>query len=88
MAGGKEIEERIDNHISGWKAPFDDYSGMNAKLSVMQRITLIPDQENENRFQKKEPKSYFWLKVAAVMALIFAGGAALLLLGNSILETN
>ena len=88
MAGGKEIEERIDNHISGWKAPFDDYSGMNAKLSVMQRITLIPDQENENRFQKKEPKSYFWLKVAAVMALIFAGGVAFLLSGTTTIENN
>lgn len=86
MASDKELEERIEGHVSTWKVPFDDDSVVSAKRVLMRRISESTEEVSENVIELRKPNSYFWLKVAAVLALVFAGGVALFLAGNNTLK--
>ncbi|NEN24799.1 FecR domain-containing protein [Cryomorpha ignava] len=82
MGRDREIEERIDRHISGWKAPFEYDSESRAKSAVMQRISDNAGGESRTYIGERKPNSYTWLKVAAAVALIFTAGIAYFLTGN------
>lgn len=88
MESDKEIEDLIDSRISDWKVPFDSHSEHMAKNAVMQRIASSSDNDIEASFSGEHRKTHTWLKVAAVVALIFAGGIAFFLSGNKNLKNN
>ena len=88
MGRDKEIEDRINSHISEWKLPFGNYSESIAKRAVMQRIMEGAGSKEENTLEKRNSKSTIWLKIAAVVALIFAGGFAFFLTGNRNLKND
>jgi len=86
MSDFNKIEQRIDESLAGFVTPFDDGSVESAKANVMSRISLVDEGADQPLSAKN--KSFAWLKVAAVLAIVFAAGVAFFLSGNVRLENS
>lgn len=82
MTDLNDIENRIDRHISEWKVPFEKTSKSVARQLVFQRISINEDEGNSSAPQIRKPGLKRWLKVAAVLAILFTVGLTFLLTGN------
>ena len=84
MGDFNEIEQRIDESLAGMAPPFDHNSIENAKANVLSRISL--GDESSDQLTSVKSKSYSWLRVAAVLAVLFIAGIAFILSGNERFE--
>ncbi len=84
MSDFNNIEQRIDESLAGMRPPFDQNSIEDAKASVLSRISL--GDESSSQSTSIMSKSYAWLRVAAVLAVLFIAEIAFILSGNERFE--